>query len=481
MRNKTMNSHKTGGFLNRLFRIKIIASIWVGKLFLIITRLSGHGGTTLPGRIALKIEPMLTLSLISFLPLGTLIITGTNGKTTTSALTTGILKEAGYRCIHNQSGSNLAWGVASSLVARAGLSGRLSEDIAIMEVDEGALPGVTENIKPRGITITNIFRDQLDRYGEVDQVLLKIKKGLELQPKDGFEAINADDPSLTGIKLNNKKRWLYGLELDLPADTFKNTGRDMKACPFCRKELQYDKLYYAHLGHYHCHSCGYKRPQPDIRLVEARTQADGTTLLQIELPGETTEIKFPLLGTYNLYNLLAAVTTAKALDIPTSLIAEALEKSIPSFGRMELFKTNGKTIVMALIKNPVGANEVLRTLTSQSDRINLLVAINDKIADGTDVSWLWDVDFEQLAVEKDNISGLYASGLRAWDMAVRFKYASFNPDQVIVEEDTEKAVRAALEATSRGCKLFILPSYTAMLEIRRALNKMGLGKPYWEE
>ena len=482
MRNKSTSSQKTGGFLSRLFRIKLLAGLWTGKLLLIITRLSGRGGTTLPGRIALKIEPELTSRLISLLPAGTIIITGTNGKTTTSSLTTGILKEAGYRCIHNQSGSNLAWGVASSLVAGAGLSGRLKEDIAVMEVDEGALPGVTENVKPRGIAITNIFRDQLDRYGETDHVLQKIKNGLELQPQDGFEVINADDPSLTGIKPNNnKKRWLYGLELDLPEDTFENTGRDMKACPLCKKELQYDKLFYAHLGHYSCQSCGYKRPQPDIRLVETRTEPDETTLLKIELPGETAEFKFPLPGTYNLYNLLAAVATAKALDISTPLIAGALEKSVPSFGRMEHFEKNEKTIVMALIKNPVGANEVLRTVIKQSDRVNLLVAINDKIADGTDVSWLWDVDFEQLAVEKDNLAGLYASGLRAWDMAVRFKYAGFNPELVTVEEDTEKAIRAALEVTPPGSRLFILPSYTAMLEIRRALNRMGLGRPYWEE
>ncbi len=482
MHKKSMQGHKTGGFLSRLFKIKLLAGLWTGKLLLIITRLSGRGGTTLPGRIAQKIEPKLTSYLASLLPSGTLLITGTNGKTTTSALLSSILKEAGYRCINNQSGSNLSWGIASSLVAETSLSGHLREDMAVMEVDEGALPGVTGSMKPRGITITNIFRDQLDRYGEVDHVLQKIKTGLDLQPQDGFEVINADDPSLTGIQAGqHKKRWLYGLELDLPEDTFENTGRDMKACPHCKEELQYEKLFYAHLGHYGCHSCGYKRPKPDIRLMKASESVNGVTALQIELPGETAEIKFPLPGTYNFYNLLAAVATAKALDIPTTLITSALEKSVPSFGRMEFFEAGGKTIIIALIKNPVGANEVIRTILNQSDKVNLLVAINDKIADGTDVSWLWDVDFEQLGLVKDSFSGLYASGLRAWDMAVRFKYAGFDPGQVSIEENTEKAVRSALEVTPPGSKLFILPSYTAMLEIRRTLNKMGLGKPYWEE
>jgi len=482
VRNKSMHSYKAGGFFSRLFKIKFLAGLWTGKLLLIISRLSGRGGTTLPGRIALKIEPKLTSYLTSLLPSGTLLITGTNGKTTTSALISGILKEAGYRCINNQSGSNLAWGVASSLVAGASLSGHLREDIAVMEVDEGALPGITGSMKPRGITITNIFRDQLDRYGEVDHVLQKIRTGLDLQPQDGFEVINADDPSLTGIQAGqHKRRWLYGLELDLPKDTFENTGRDMKACPHCKKELQYEKLFYAHLGHYSCHSCGYKRPKPDIRLMETRAEQDGTTLLKIELPDEVAEFKFPLPGTYNLYNLLAAVATAKALYIPTPLVASALEKSVPSFGRMEFFEAGGKTIIMALIKNPVGANEVLRTILYENDDVNLLVAINDKIADGTDVSWLWDVDFEQLGLEKDSFSSLYASGLRAWDMAVRFKYAGFDPGQVTVEENTESAVKSALEVTPPDSKLFILPSYTAMLAIRRTLNRMGLGKPYWEE
>jgi len=468
--------------VRNLFKLKLLVGIWTGKILIALTRIFGRGGTTLPGRIALKIAPQLSSSLADHLSKGSLVVTGTNGKTTTSALITGILKEAGYNCVHNQSGSNMSWGVASAFVAAASWKGNLFEDWAVMEVDEGAFPGVTRNIKPQGTVITNIFRDQLDRYGEVDHVLGSINRGLEMQPENSFIVLNADDPSLAGVKSSNtKKRWTYGLELDLPADTFENTGRDLKVCPICSGKLSYKKIFYAHLGHFYCLSCSYVRPEPDVKLIDSNTNPDGSTLLQVRLPGEEIEVYFPLLGTYNLYNLLAAVTCVKALDIQTSLIAEALKKSVPSFGRMELFELDNKAMVMALIKNPVGANEVLRTILSEKGKINLLVAINDKYADGTDVSWLWDVDFEQLAFNKDKLASVTVSGLRAWDMAVRFKYAGLEPAQIQVEENTAKAINKALEQTTAGNKLFILPTYTAMLEMRRFLNKIGLGKPYWEE
>ena len=473
---------KKGGFNNRLFKIKLLGAVWFGKVLIVFTRILGRGGTTLPGRAALRIEPGLSSALTARLAEGSLVITGTNGKTTTSALITGMLKEAGFSCIHNQSGSNMSWGVASALIGSTSWSAYPVGDCAVMEVDEGAFPGVVKGIKPRGVVVTNIYRDQLDRYGEIDLIKNSIKIGLEVQPTDGFQVINADDPSLVGIADNSKtKRWTYGLELDLPVDQFQTGGRDIKTCPRCHKKLAYDKIYFAHIGHYHCPFCSYKRPEPDVKLVNRTINPDGTALLQISLPGENFELNFPLIGTYNLYNILAAVTCAKALAIPTAFIIKASEKAVPSFGRMELFEFNGKKITMALIKNPVGANEVLRTLLAQKNRIKLLVAINDKIADGTDVSWLWDVDFEQLVAIKDNLSTIIVSGLRAWDMAVRLKYAGFNPDQIKVEEDTAMAIVQTLEQSTPEEMLFILPTYTAMLEIRRHLNKMGLGKPYWED
>ncbi|MGM0688218.1 MAG: MurT ligase domain-containing protein [Bacillota bacterium] len=471
----------TGGFDNRLFKLKLLGGIWAGKKLMVLSRILGRGGTTLPGRIALKIVPQLSSALTERLAEKSLIVTGTNGKTTTSALISSILKNAGYRCIHNQSGSNMSWGVASALIGAASLTGKIDADFAVMEVDEGAFPGLTKEIRPGGIVLTNIFRDQLDRYGEVDHVRDSIKLGLELQPDNGFEVINADDPSLASIKnITGKKRWTYGLALDLPEDTFQNTGRDIKSCPACNEKLVYTKIYFAHLGHYHCQVCSYKRPEPEVRLVGQISNPKDETILKISLPESELEVKNPLPGTYNLYNVLAAITCAKALEIPDTAVVSALESAAPSFGRMELFEIEGKTMIMALIKNPVGANEVLRTILAQTDSISLLVAINDKIADGTDVSWLWDVDFDQLCTIKEKFSTVTVSGLRALDMAVRFKYAGFNPEQINVEENTTKAIKSSLQQTPPGGRLFILPTYTAMLEMRRILSKSGLAKPYWE-
>lgn len=468
--------------MRNLLKIKLLAGIWTAKVLTALTRILGRGGTTLPGRVALKLEPSVTSILSAQLTKNSIIISGTNGKTTTSALVTGILKEAGYKCTHNQAGSNLSWGVASALIGASTWSGRLDADYAVMEVDEGAFPGVAGEIQPGGVVLTNIFRDQLDRYGEIDYVLEAIKRGLALQPVNGFEVINADDPSLASIESGSgKKRWTYGLELDLPADNFQNTGRDIKTCPVCSGKLDYDKIYFAHLGHYHCPSCSYKRPKPDVRLTRQTVTPDGSSIIEIRFPETSLEVRSSLLGTYNLYNILAAVTCARALDIGDSTMVRALERAAPSFGRMERFELEGNSIIMALIKNPVGANEVLRTILAQQNEISLLVAINDKIADGTDISWLWDVDFEQLPLKSENISGVTVSGLRAWDMAVRFKYAGFDPDQIQVVENTGEAIEYALKQVPPGGRLFILPTYTAMLEMRRKLNKLGLGKPYWED
>lgn len=478
---KKLTTNK-GGFINRLFKIDTFAAVITGKLLIAATRILGRGGTTLPGRVALRIKPDITTHLSAQLAQGSIVVTGTNGKTTTSALLTAILKESGAKCIHNQSGSNMSWGVASSLVSAASVNGKVNADYAVLEVDEGAFPGVVKSTGPLCVLITNIFRDQLDRYGEIDTIQQAIGRGLLELPAGSQEVINADDPSLVSLaKSAVSARLTYGLEIELPSDDFGQTGRDVKTCPLCLKQLTYDRVYYAHLGHYHCPSCTFKRPEPDVKLTDYSVNAEGRTRLTVNHPGGEMVFSYPLLGWYNLYNVLAATACGLALNIPDRIITAALEKSAPSFGRMEQFRHMDREIIMALIKNPVGANEVLRTVLNGPGSFTLLVAINDKIADGRDVSWLWDVDFEQLTAKEDKLKSVIASGLRAWDMAVRYKYAGISQNRIITVEDTAKALKSALEQTEPEGRLFILPSYTAMLEIRRHLNRMGLGKPYWEE
>jgi lipid II isoglutaminyl synthase (glutamine-hydrolysing) len=481
---KTMHKKAAlaGGLSNRLFQVKKTGAIVIGKILIAATRLLGRGGTTLPGRMAIKVQPDLAEMLAGQLLKGALVVTGTNGKTTTSALIKNILKAAGHSCIHNQSGSNMPWGVASALIDSASLGGAVTADWALMEADEGAFLKIVQDICPLGVVVTNIFRDQLDRYGEIDRIQEAIGRGLQAQPAGGFQVINADDPSLVSLGgLEGKQRLTYGLEIMLIEDSFLNTGRDLKTCPLCKKELTYERVYFAHLGHYHCPACDFRRPRPDVQLTGLSINPDGSSLLTINTSDRQININSPLPGVYNYYNLLAALTCALALKIPEATVIKTLETANPSFGRMESFKVDGRDLIIALIKNPVGANEVLRTILSRAETATLLVAINDKIADGTDVSWLWDVDFEQLAAEPKKLTATFATGLRAWDMAVRYKYAGLEQQQVLVVENCGTALRGALQATPPGGKLYILPTYTAMLEIRRHLNRMGYGHPYWEE
>lgn len=482
MKTEHRNIPKAGGSSNRLFQLKVAAAVLGGKLLITLTRLLGRGGTTLPGRAAIRIKPDIAAILARQLNKGTLVVTGTNGKTTTSALITGILKAKGSRCIHNQSGSNMAWGVVSALIGSASWRGTISADWALMEADEGAFPQIVRETKPAGIIATNIFRDQLDRYGEIDWIQAAIARGFHEQPPDGFQVVNADDPSLISlVESSGRKVLTYGFELEPAANEVQNTSRDLKTCPLCKKELHYDRIFFAHLGHYHCPACKFRRPQPDVQLTGLTANPDGSNQLQIQALNRQICLTSPLPGVYNYYNLLAAFTCALALDIPADIAVPALEKANPSFGRMESFEIDNRKLIMALIKNPVGANEVLRTIISGTENAGLLVAINDKIADGTDVSWLWDVDFEQLSAVKDKLALVIASGLRAWDMAVRYKYAGFDPAAVQVESNTARALKLALKKTTPGKTLYILPTYTAMLEIRRHLNRMGFGLPYWED
>lgn len=465
----------------RRLSLKQLGGLWIGKLLMGATRVTGRGGTTLPGRTALKFSPTILPYLGRQLPHGSVLVTGTNGKTTTSTLLTGILRQAGYSCVHNQSGSNMSWGVASSLINASTWGAKLPGDIGVMEVDEGAFPAIVEGLQPRGAVVTNIFRDQLDRFGEIDHIQKKIQSGLDALPIGGFQILNADDPSLTSMRSGwEGKKWHYGLELELPPDHFRNTARDIKSCPLCHHRLHYSRVYFAHLGDYSCPNCDFSRPRPDVALVDRSFTDDGRTVIDLRLQGEPLKVTYPLMGTYNLYNALAAVTCALALAISIKDIGEAVTKATPSFGRMERFTMEERTLLMALIKNPVGANEVLRTLMEREEKIHLLIAINDKIADGTDVSWLWDADFEQLASIRERLAPVVVSGQRAWDMAVRLKYAGLETAGIITEENPKQAILRAVELTPPGEILFIIPTYTAMFDMRRTLNTLGVGRPYWE-
>ncbi len=473
---------KNNRYITRKTGIKDLGALWTGKLLKGASHLSGMGGTTLPGRAAIALSPELLPHLAGQLNKGSLIVTGTNGKTTTSYLLASIFRHSGLKVIHNHTGSNLAWGVASTLINAGTWTGRLPFDLGIIESDEGAFPGVVKALAPRGAVVTNIFRDQLDRYGEVDRILSMIKRGLDALPKGSPVALNADDPSLVYLEQSQTIAPVYyGFSLMLPQRSFLNTGQDLKACPLCGQKLTYSVIHFAHLGRYRCPSCRFRRPEPTVQLIDLTLHNLYAADLSIKLAREKITFHYALPGVYNLYNALAAAACAYAWGVPAEDIAAGLEQATPSFGRMEQFELNGCKALMGLVKNPVGANEVLRTFLEIPGRFNLLIAISDNYADGTDISWLWDVDFEQLDEVSDRFSTVTVSGIRAADMGVRLKYAGLDPSRILVVPSLKDALNQCLRSADGDEPLYILPTYTAMLKLRRIINRMGAAKPYWEE
>ncbi len=451
--------------------LRNLGALYLGKLLIGATRLLKHGGTTLPGRVALKVSPQLISFLAGQLPSGTIAVTGTNGKTTTAALLAAIFRQSGFQCVHNRAGSNLAWGVATTLIEagtwRAGLPG----EIAVLEIDEGAFPVICESLQPRGAVITNIFRDQLDRFGGGQQVQAAIQRGVRALHPGATVLLNADDPLVAAIDSGGRKTLYYGF--DLPPGAIAGPSPEKGfPCPRCRRDLIYADIYFAHLGRYRCPSCGFHRPEPEIKLRRFESAAGGSALMTLSLRGSPLQAALPLPGVYNLYNALAAAAAATALGLPGAAIREALAAAAPPSGRMERRRSGNKNLLIALIKNPAGAGEVLHTLLQETGetRVHFLIAINDRPADGRDISWLWETDFEQLAALRPRTGSMVLSGTRAVDAARRLEKAGFDPAGMIVEPALQRALRKALAATAPGERLIILPNYTALMQLRRLLN-----------
>ncbi|HHX77431.1 MAG TPA: DUF1727 domain-containing protein, partial [Firmicutes bacterium] len=330
--------------------------------------------------------------------------------------------------------------------------------------------------------VTNIFQDQLDRYGEVETVRRMIQKGINSLAKGSCLLLNADDPLVAAMAAGEGINRLYwGFELDSPPPGYNNTTSGPNACPLCGSPLLYSKIYFSHLGHYRCSRCSFRRPDPDVKLVKRSPGKNGSSAIRLALGRNTIDLTFPLPGVYNLYNALAAAAAAYIAGIEPSIVKQSLEKASPSFGRMEQLEVGGKKLLFGLIKNPAGANEVLRTFLEKPGPLRLLLAINDNYADGTDVSWLWDVDFERLAVREKDIAFVILSGNRGEDMALRLKYAGLSPSLLLTEKNCDKALAAGLERTPEGTELLLLPTYTAMLELRKLLHQQGHTRPFEEE
>jgi UDP-N-acetylmuramyl tripeptide synthase len=446
-------------------------------------RLGTGGGSTIPGVVARRVDPRVLWKLSKRLPLGSAAITGTNGKTTTTRMIGKILQTAGIRAVNNSTGANLVTGVTAAAVSDASLTGRPLSEMGLFEVDEASVPRVAAEAELKILAVLNLFRDQLDRYGELAYTGKVIASAFADLPREGSVVLNADDPLVASLGPSAANPVFYGV--DEPA---LDTGRlqhvaDSKDCPVCGTPLDYGAVYMGHVGTYRCPKGDFARPEPAYRASNVRLEGARGSTFHLSTPKGDREVRLTLPGLYNVFNALAAAAVAGEAGVGLEDVVRGIGEFGGAFGRVERVRAGDREAFLLLIKNPVGFNEILRTFVTGADAKNVLIAINDNDADGRDVSWLWDVDFEMLADARAEgrtaAAPFTVSGTRAGDMAVRLKYADLPVGPVI--PGRSQAIRTALEATPPGETLYVLPTYTAMLEIRHTLSEMGYTHPFWED
>jgi UDP-N-acetylmuramyl tripeptide synthase len=449
------------------------AAVWAGKATGALSRISRlGGGTTLPGDVARAIDPDVLRKLSRDLKQGAIVITGTNGKTTTSRLITTLLEGAGHTVVSNRAGANLIFGATAAALERAGADGRLNADWGVFEIDEASLERAVDEIQPRVAIVLNLFRDQLDRYGELESIAKRIEEALARLPEESRAVLNADDPRVAeiGLDLEQKPLW-FGLDDPAVGTRELPHAADARTCPRCGASLLFDAVYVGHDGVYHCPNGDFARPAPDL----AATQIELNGFDSLSMVVSDVGIDLPLGGLYNCYNALAAFAAGSALGLDAKSIADRLRTFRAAFGRQERVEAKGRMLNLVLSKNPAGFNETLRTAVDLASGKWLLIGLNDRRADGTDVSWIWDVDFEHL---RGRVNAVVPAGNRAHDLAVRLKYAGVQAAQP--QPDPGRALDALIEATPEGKTAHLLCTYTAMLDLRAELVKRGWAKPYWE-
>lgn len=435
-------------------RLRLGVSVGASKTVTSLVRLLRLGAASvLPGEIARRFQPQVLPLLFGQVRRGVILIVGTNGKTTTSLLLRTILERQGWRVTHNATGANLINGLVTALLENTNLMGQLDADYAILEVDENVLPLVLRSCQPQFILGLNLFRDQLDRYGEVDTISQRWKSAIAPLPAETVVILNADDPTLSylGQQLPQKVLFFGLSEPEHYLDEIPHAV-DSIYCPNCGHPLDYKGVYLSHLGDYHCPKCGFSKSQLAI---------DSREWPQI------------LIGIYNKYNTLAAGLVAGEMGIDTDAIFDTVKNFRAAFGRAEELEVGGKHVRILLSKNPVGMNETIRAVNDiqkNGGASTKLLVLNDRTPDGTDVSWIWDVDTEKLVASGGTI---VVSGDRVYDMALRLRYSQSDGDnnfKLIVKEDLQEAIATALEHTPADQTLHILPTYSAMLEVRGLLT-----------
>jgi UDP-N-acetylmuramyl tripeptide synthase len=453
---------------------KIVAARAVGG---IVRRAGRGGGTSLPGKVLIRLEPHAIEALSGRLARGSAVISATNGKTTTAAMTASIMERAGIRLVHNRAGANMAGGIASTLLASARSRGRIDGELGLFEVDEFWLDRVTAELNPRAVLLGNLFRDQLDRYGELETIADRWAAVVAGLPQATRLILGADDPLIADLGRHREDVTLFGVEDDSVAVPEMQHASDSKHCRRCGAAYQYDAIYLGHLGRYHCPNCGQQRPTPQIRAEQITLQGTTSASFELVTPAGSRRVALPLPGLYNVYNALAAAALCLELGASLPQVVDGLETVTAAFGRAERIRIGAVELSILLIKNPAGANEILRTLVLEPEEINVLALLNDGIADGRDVSWVWDADFEMIVAHARRIT---CSGTRAAELALRLKYAGVPVQRLAVVPSLPEALDAALADVSDG-RLFALPTYTALLALREELSARGHVAPYWAE
>jgi lipid II isoglutaminyl synthase (glutamine-hydrolysing) len=445
--------------------VRLQAGLLAARATGAVTRLAGRGGTSLPGKVLMRAEPRAIARLASRLPRGSVVVSATNGKTTTAAMVATILGRTGTRLVHNRAGANMAGGVATALASGRG-------DMGLFEVDEFWLGPVAAELEPRAMLLANLFRDQLDRYGELEIIADRWAQIVAGLPPQTALVLNADDPLVADLG-RERDALYFGVEDDALALPELQHASDSKHCRRCGHAYAYEAAYLAHLGHYACPNCGARRPAPQVHASRVELRGIRSAAFTLTTPEGERRIELPLPGLYNVYNALGAAALCLRLGVPLAEVAAGLAAVEPAFGRAETVELGGRPTSILLIKNPAGANEVLRTLALEGTELDLFGVLNDRTADGRDVSWVWDADWEIVA---PHVRRLTCSGTRAAELALRLKYAGVDPDRLEVVDDLERGLDLALAAGDGP--LYALPTYTALLELKDVLARRG-HREYW--
>jgi lipid II isoglutaminyl synthase (glutamine-hydrolysing) len=442
--------------------------------------LSIGGGTSLPGAVARRIDPLVLQKVATASKAHKAVITGSNGKTTTCRMLAALAQAAGASVAQNRSGSNLLQGVTSVAVREADLRGRVDARLLLLEVDEATMRRVAPEVAPDLVLITNVFRDQLDRFGELYSMARMLEASIEALPAHASVVLNGDDPLVASFAPHAQARRLYfgvraeGVGVEIPEH-----AADSIRCVHCQHALTYRRAYLSHLGDYECRGCGSRRPDLDIAVTRVHVSPDGGSDITVETPAGTMQVRVPLPGLHNVYNAAAALAGAFALGmLETRSTRSALADLRPAFGRLEEISADGRRTVLSFVKNPASYNATLRQVLPRPGRKHVLAAHSNTVVDGEDFAWLWDVDLEQLVPD---LASLVVSGTRAAEVALRMKYAGANLSDIRVIPGRQAALDTALARIPPGEPLYILAGYTPMREFRQIMQRRGWVQPFWEE